>query len=384
MPRFELTEHGENVHVETVSDTARLEELCAQWRHLPVLAMDTEFERSRTFFSRLALVQVFDGTEVYLIDPMAVADLSALGEILAAPAIIKVFHSCSEDLEVLYQHFGVRTEPLFDTQMAAAFLDMGPSLGYARLVEQLLQISLQKSETRTDWLQRPLNEKQKIYAAQDVQYLLPIYHQLDSLLTDKKREWLFADAATLVAQVETQIPNELAYLRVKAAAQLDQVGLNRLSLLAEWREKEAQQQDIPRSFLLKDPQLMQLAAQNVGSVADMLALDISRGTLRKYASDLLLLLRQAEQLPESQWPTRITDFRRVPGGKALLQAFRKEALRLAEALEMAPELLANRKMLEYGIMRRMDIPVPVPRLWNPWREELTAPAFDSIFAEHSS
>ncbi len=383
MPRFELTEHGENVHVETVSDSTRLEELCAQWRQLPVLAMDTEFERSRTYYSRLALVQVYDGTEVYLIDPMAVADLSALGEILAAPGTIKVFHSCSEDLEVLYQHFGVRTEPLFDTQMAAAFLNMGASMGYAGLVEKLLQVSLQKSETRTDWLQRPLNDKQKIYAAQDVQYLLPIYHQLDEQLTDEKRRWLFADAATLAAGVEAQMPPELAYLRVKAAAQLDQPGLNRLALLAEWREKEAQQQDIPRSFLLKDPQLIQLSVQNVNSVADMLALDISRGTLRKYASDLLLLLQKADQLPSEQWPTRVTDFRRVPGGKPLLQAFRKAALRMAEEADIAPELLANRKMLEYGILKRMDIPVPVPRLWNPWREQLTAPVFDPLFASHS-
>ncbi len=105
MARFHLEQHQDSVHVETVSDPVRLQELCQSWLTLKELAVDTEFDRTNTYFHRLALIQIYDGQEIYLIDPLACDDLSALKELFASSSVVKALHSCSEDLEALYHQF---------------------------------------------------------------------------------------------------------------------------------------------------------------------------------------------------------------------------------------------------------------------------------------
>lgn len=144
--------------IQWVNSDEALAEVCQAWLSLPVIAVDTEFMRTDTYYPKPALIQVFDGKANTLIDPLVTTQLEPLAAVLTSSEVVKVFHACSEDLEVFSCLLGAVPAPLFDTQIAAAFCGLGFSRGYAALVEELLQIKLFKEETRSDWLQRPLTQ----------------------------------------------------------------------------------------------------------------------------------------------------------------------------------------------------------------------------------
>ena len=166
---------------------------------MTTLAIDTEFIRRNTYFPKVGLIQLATEQQCFLIDPLAVNDLSSLAELLTNPQIIKVLHSPSEDLEVFSYSLGVVPEPLFDTQLGAAFLGLPFSLGYQTLVAQVLDVHLEKGETKSNWLRRPLSETQLQYAAQDVLYLLEIYRWMIVKLGELGRSsWLTEDCQAMV------------------------------------------------------------------------------------------------------------------------------------------------------------------------------------------
>lgn len=147
-------------------------------RAFPALAIDTEFVRTRTYYPQLGLIQVYDGQQVSLIDPLEITDWAPFRELLMDRAVTKFLHAGSEDLEVFLNVFGELPQPLIDTQILAAFSGRPLSWGFASMVEEYTGLALDKSESRTDWLARPLTERQCDYAAADVWYLLPIAHKL--------------------------------------------------------------------------------------------------------------------------------------------------------------------------------------------------------------
>jgi ribonuclease D len=164
------------------------------------VAVDTEFMRRNTFYPQVALVQLCFGDKALLVDPLAIQDTSVLVELLTNPQIIKVLHSASEDLEVFQRWLGVVPEPLFDSQRAAALLDMGFGLGYSSLVKLICDVDLPKGETRSDWLQRPLTASQCEYAAQDVAWLLPVWRHLQARCDEQgKTDWVLADGRDAIA-----------------------------------------------------------------------------------------------------------------------------------------------------------------------------------------
>ncbi|RIC42311.1 ribonuclease D, partial [Escherichia coli] len=155
-----------------------LASLCEAVRAFPAIALDTEFVRTRTYYPQLGLIQLFDGEHLALIDPLGITDWSPLKAILRDPSITKFLHAGSEDLEVFLNVFGELPQPLIDTQILAAFCGRPMSWGFASMVEEYSGVTLDKSESRTDWLARPLTERQCEYAAADVWYLLPITAKL--------------------------------------------------------------------------------------------------------------------------------------------------------------------------------------------------------------
>ena len=161
-----------------IIDQNDLPDLLTQWSKASHLAIDTEFIRTNTFLAKPGLIQIADQHGVYLIDPLAITDLSGLVSILENPDIIKVMHAMSEDVDLLFHSLGARINRVFDTQIAAAFAGIGASLGYQNLVMQVLNVTLDKGETRSDWLQRPLSDSQLSYAAMDVVYLMKLYEAL--------------------------------------------------------------------------------------------------------------------------------------------------------------------------------------------------------------
>ena len=159
-----------------ITDTPALADFCDT--DASVLALDTEFIRTRTFYAKPGLYQLFDGQQTVLIDPVTVPDLSPLWQLLQDPTRICVLHAGGEDLELLQHQSGAMPGHTHDTQLAAAFLGLGAQLGFAPLVETLLGVHLDKAHARTDWLARPLSSAQLSYAADDVIYLYPVYQQL--------------------------------------------------------------------------------------------------------------------------------------------------------------------------------------------------------------
>ncbi|MEO1087605.1 MAG: ribonuclease D, partial [Acidobacteriota bacterium] len=162
-----------NVSYQWIDTADALEVACRRWLGASAIALDTEFVRERTFFPILGLIQVNDGAQISLVDPLAIDDLSSFAAVLREPSVLKILHSCSEDLEVFDVHLDTVPEPLFDTQVAATLLYPSNPPGYARLIGELFELEVPKGETRSNWLRRPLRDAQKHYAALDVAYLLP-------------------------------------------------------------------------------------------------------------------------------------------------------------------------------------------------------------------
>ena len=151
---------------EWVASNSRLAELCLDWRQSERVAVDTEFQRTDTFYPIPGLIQIGCNQKAYLIDPQAITDFSPFVDLLNDTAVLKLVHAASEDLELFAHCYGATPRPLFDTQTACAFLGLGLSVGYQRLLNTLFELDVDKHETRSDWLQRPLTQSQQRYAAE--------------------------------------------------------------------------------------------------------------------------------------------------------------------------------------------------------------------------
>ena len=173
-----------------IDTDAELQAAAERWREHAVIGIDTEFQRTDTFFPLPGLYQVAAGERVYLLDPLAIKAWQPFVDCLVNPAVTKIMHACSEDLELIHHHLGVVPQNVFDTQLANAFQSTDYSTSYANLVEQLLGESLGKHETRSNWLRRPLSDKQLRYAWEDVAFLADLHSALVARLTELgRRAW---------------------------------------------------------------------------------------------------------------------------------------------------------------------------------------------------
>lgn len=222
-----------------------------RWQSHSIVAVDTEFVRERTYYPQLALVQLAVPGEVLLVDPLAEGVAEALRPLLEDPAITKLMHSASEDLQAFLRGCGVVPAPLFDTQVAAAMAGHGAGLSYLKLVEQVTGITLEKGETRSDWLRRPLSESQLKYAADDVLHLHAIHDVLEGKLREKNRfDWLQADCERAVRNARNDVDDPLPHLAVRSAQGLNAEGQARLCRLLRWRDAEARRADRPKGWIL--------------------------------------------------------------------------------------------------------------------------------------
>lgn len=221
-------------------------------RNHTTLALDTEFMRTDTFWAKLALVQFASSDEIALADPLAPGVLDALRPLIADPAITKVVHSASEDLEVLHHVLGVAPAPLFDTQVAASLCGITPPPSYQKLVAAELGVTLDKHATRTDWLKRPLDAEQLRYAAEDVEHLPPVYERLHARLAELGRlEWLAEDCARMVAAAGEMLDPQ-PQMKVRSLDRMTPEQQRILWRLLRWRDAEAMARDRPKKWIL-DP-----------------------------------------------------------------------------------------------------------------------------------
>lgn len=330
-----------------VTTNEQLNDCIAQLKGCEAIALDTEFMRTDTFYPILGLIQVFNGDSCWLIDPLAVTDLTAFAEILVAPEITKVFHSCSEDLDVLKHVMGCVPKPLFDTQIAAALTGYGFSKGYAGLVEAILGIHVPKGETRSDWLQRPLREAQLGYAASDVIHLFPVYQRIcDNLKELGRQSWMEQEMAELVRKASEPVVISDYFLKVKGAWQLDSAGLAALQLLCEWRETEARERNRPRGRVLSDKTLLELVLKNPSNRRELSDIEgMHPGIIRRYADTLMSLLQRDVETPSGDSPVCLPEPLPREAG-ALIKQLKKVVTGCSEKLDLPPEVLARKRDLE--------------------------------------
>jgi len=368
------------IDIHWIRDNDSLGQLCAEWQQLPFVALDTEFMRVDTFYPIAALLQIGDGQRAYLIDPLTIDNWQPLAALLENPAVVKVVHACSEDLEVLLRLTGSLPAPLFDTQLAAAYLNLGFSMGYSRLVQEVLGIELPKGETRSDWLQRPLSETQVSYAAEDAVHLAQVFTELRPKLSADKYRWVLEDGAELVANLRREVDPYEVYREAKLAWKLSRAQLAVLRELCAWREREARARDLPRNRIVREHALWPLAKTQPDNLSALAKIeDMHPRTVRQDGEFLLDLIKRTASVGPDQWPPAVPEPLPIEAS-VLLKRLKAVGQAEAERLEIAPEVMLRKKTLESLLKSGFpNGPYQLPDSLRGWRRELMGQALlDSL------
>ncbi|WP_439333803.1 ribonuclease D [Vibrio agarilyticus] len=354
-----------------INTHAALEQVCRQAQERDVVMLDTEFVRTRTYHPQLGLIQLYDGEHLSLIDPTVISDLSPFAALLNDTSVLKVLHACGEDLEVFHNAFGCVPTPMVDTQIMAAFLGHGLSTGFAALVNQYLAVELDKSESRTDWLARPLSVKQLDYAAADVHYLLPLYQRLLSAVTEAGWWQAALDESALQASKRIRHPDpELAYLDIKGAWQLTPRQLAILKPLATWRLQEALRRDLALNFVFKEADLLTVARLGLTSFKRMEQEGLDIRSVQRHGTRIAALVKQGQSVSAEEYPAPIERLMDLPGYKAQFNVLKDEVKLATQRSGLASEFLASKKQINQlisWVWRRDCDPLRVPDLMQGWR-----------------
>ncbi|HEX2255083.1 MAG TPA: ribonuclease D, partial [Afifellaceae bacterium] len=245
-----------------ISKTEELHSVCERLAAAPFVTVDTEFIRENTFWAQLCLVQLAGPDEAVVVDPLAPGlDLAPFFALMADQSVLKVFHAARQDVEIFVHRDGAVPRPLFDTQVAAMVCGYGDQVSYDQLVYRITGERIDKTHRFTDWARRPLSAKQLAYAVSDVTWLREVYLSLKANLDEQGRSHWLAEEMAVLTDVETYRTHpenawERLKLRVRKPRQLAV-----LQSLAAWRETEAQARDVPRSRVLKDDAIYEIAHQ---------------------------------------------------------------------------------------------------------------------------
>lgn len=254
-----------------ITEQKELDSLCQTLAGEDFITIDTEFIRDKTYYPRLCLIQLGDKTKnAWAIDPLADdIDLAPLLALLQDASVLKVFHAARQDLEIFFHLNEKVVTPFFDTQVAAMVCGYGDQVGYENLVRDITGVQIDKASQFTDWAQRPLSEKQVAYALADVTHLVDVYKALSKRLEEQGRtSWVYEEVEILEDPATYRVDFDTIWQRVKIRSPKPQV-LAVLRELAAWREGRAQKKDLPRSWVLKDDTLADIAHQKPASKEDL-------------------------------------------------------------------------------------------------------------------
>lgn len=357
----------ENVAI--IRDSQSLQAFAGRMAERAWIAIDTEFLRERTYYPKLCLVQIADDQEIGLVDVLAIEDLEPLAALLRNAQLLKVFHSAEQDLEVLSQRFGHVPAPLFDTQLAAPLLGFDDQMGYARLIQALLDVELAKAHTRTDWSKRPLPAGALDYAADDVRYLAVAYAVLrDTLAANERLDWLTPDLEQLAAPQRFAVDTRLAWRRLRGWHRLRPAEQQVLAELAGWREGEAMTTDRPRKWILGDDALTAIAKRQPADENSLRAIsELPEKTAQRHGPALLDCVRRGQAHPavalaERGGPPDAREKKQIKTGMHQLAE-------RAEALDIAAATLASRQEIAAIVAGERDT-----RLLRGWRAEVAGNA----------
>lgn len=331
-----------------------------------IIGVDTEFVRERTWRADLGLVQLSDGQSVWLVDPLKCGSLEPLASLFEEKSIIKVLHAPSEDLSVLLHNTGVIPRPLFDTQLACAMLGESLQMGYHTTVEWLLDITIDKGETRSNWMKRPLRPAQLHYAALDVCLLPIMFKTLSARLAAKDRlHWLEEDSNRLLEQALTPPDPEQAWKRINGHNRLDGASLALMQALSLWREHEAENRNLARGFVIQDKSLMKIVQgkpRQVQTLAEMS--NWHPRAIQKYGH---MIIKMVDEVIKSGATAEAPDTL-LPKHRPIMKAMKAAVAEKADELSIDPALLASKRELEKLILT--PIGQPPPERFNGWRHKV--------------
>lgn len=360
-----------------ISTDEELAAFCERARAFEAVAVDTEFLRERTYHPRLCLVQVATPDEAVAIDPLAVKDTAPLAELLSDSSTVKVFHACGQDMEVLLQSLGVLPAPIFDTQVAAAFLDERQQISYNGLVHAFCGVTLPKSESLTDWSRRPLTNKQLEYAIDDVRYLIQAYHiMLGRLNTQGRLDWVLDELRPLADRKHYVVDKREIYKKVKRVNSCTRRQLGIARELAAWRETRAERHNIPRKWVMSDEVLIALVKRAPRDVASFRSI---RGTEQLSEADVTSALMAVERgmtCPPAQLPPA-GHARKAPSSdlESVVDLMYALVRLVSDQSGVATTMIASRDdLIEY-----VDHPDESP-LREGWRFELMGSRLDDLLS----
>ena len=335
-------------HFTVITDNTALLEICNLAQQQSAVALDTEFMRVSTYFPKLGLIQLYDGERVSLIDPLAITDFSPFVALLSNSKVLKILHSCSEDLLVFFQEFDQLPRPMIDTQIMARFLGLGTSAGLAKLAQQYLNVEIDKGATRTNWIKRPLSDIQLQYAAGDVWYLLPLYHILEKELAKTPWEQAVRDDCELALAKTNKLQerdSEKAYLDIPNAWKLNPLELSRLRILAQWRQNVGIERDLALSYIVKSDNLWKVAKNNPRNTSEMLEMGLTENEVRVRGKKILQLLAQARRVSSNDYPKPIERISEDPRYKKTIRLLQEKVNSLTPE-GLTPEIVASKRTLE--------------------------------------
>jgi ribonuclease D len=342
-----------------------LSELCDAIKDESLIAVDTEFNRTKTYRPQLCLIQIGSATRIDCVDVLALDQPGPLHHVLAEQPGLKVFHAAKQDLEALYLTYGFLPAPLFDTQIAAGLLGHPPQAGYATLVETLLGIKVDKGETRTDWSRRPLSDAQLKYAANDVLYLPQLYDALkSSLIAEDRLDWAMEDSALLMNKRLYESPPDDAWQRLASIRYLPVPVQARARRLAAWREARAIEIDRPRQWVLTDKSLLRISELDPQQEQELARCsELPPGIIKRQGRRIMAELSRANENVKNGNIEFEKETKPAPPDSTKLKQLAAIVKMTAEELGLSAETLATRKELT-GLMRgKTDL-----RVLSGWRK----------------
>lgn len=365
---------------EILTTQAQLHDFISALDDSPI-SLDTEFVRTRTFTANLGLLQISQNERITLIDPIAVSDLSEFW--LALDGKKCILHASSEDLEIIRQHKGDLNLTLFDTQIACAFLNLGASLGYAKMVNTIEGVIVDKGESRTDWCARPLTEKQIRYAAADVLHLQPCLAQLEQQLADKNMLSFFRQECQMTLDLKMKKQDsDNAYKSLNNVFKLDRQGLAVIKALAKWRLQTAQARNIALNFVIKAEHLWLLAHYRPSSLADLKRLNLLPNEIRIHGQSVLNIISEIDKQDEGSYPqlvSRLVDFKAY---KTTVKSISEQIKLCADKYDLPSELIASKRIINeylswlWKLDEQQKQTADKPKLLSGWRFELIGHQFE--------
>lgn len=363
-------------------DTAeKLQNLCQSIKDSPLLILDTEFIREKTYRAKLCLIQVATDNIIACVDPIALDNINPLMDLINDKNKLKILHAARQDYEIFYDLNKQLPQPLFDSQLTASLLGYGEQVGYGALVNKLLGVQLDKAHTRTDWSKRPLSEAQVRYASDDVYYLRQLYPILKSKLTELGREnWLDEEFDNLCKPELYVTHPEDAWLRVKGINRLKPRQLAAAKNIAYWREEMACKKDRPRRWILADDILLtaaQLLPKNISQLETIA--NIKKATIENSGKIILDCVKKSLELNASELPSTVKQKRLTADQEIIADLLLTQLKLIANEHNISPANIANRKMIEKLINGESGIAI-----LSGWRYQLAGKKIQELLSGKSS